>query len=119
MVGRSILTIIPPELHAEEPQIIQRLTRGERIAHYETVRLRKDGTRFDVSLSISPVRDSTGRVIGAAKILHDITAEKKAASGQRLFERSCGDADLDARLRYHCQSCRARRCPRLCRLVRR
>ena len=85
MVGRSILTIIPPELHSEEPQIIQRLTRGERIAHYETVRLRKDGTRFHVSLSISPVRDSSGRVVGAAKILHDITREKKAASGQQLL----------------------------------
>jgi PAS domain S-box-containing protein len=85
IVGRSILTIIPPELQAEEPEILARLSRGERIAHYETIRLAKDGTRLNVSLSISPVRDAHGRVVGASKILHDITAEKRAAAGQRLL----------------------------------
>ena len=72
-VGQAILLIIPPELHHEEVTILSKLRRGERIDHYETVRLRKDGTKVNVSLSISPVRDRQGKVIGAAKIARDIT----------------------------------------------
>jgi PAS domain S-box-containing protein len=77
-IGKSILMIIPPERQHEEQTIIERLRRGERIEHYETVRLTKDERRIDVSLSISPVRDDKGQVIAASKVLRDITAQKQA-----------------------------------------
>lgn len=76
MVGKSILTIIPPELHAEERTILEKIHAGERIDHYETVRVTKSGERIDVSLSISPVRDAWGAIVGASKILRDITQKK-------------------------------------------
>src|SRR6185437_7602202 len=72
-IGQSVYILIPPERHYEEPDIIGRLVRGDRVDHYETVRLHKDGTRLDVSLSISPIRDKTGRIIGAAKIARNIS----------------------------------------------
>ncbi|HEY3988851.1 MAG TPA: PAS domain S-box protein [Acidobacteriaceae bacterium] len=76
MVGASILRIIPEDLHADEAVILAKIRAGEHIDHFETVRLTKDGRRLDVSLSISPVRDHSGNVIGAAKILRDISARK-------------------------------------------
>jgi PAS domain S-box-containing protein len=78
MIGESILRVIPPELHPEEQEILAKLRNGERIERYETVRLRRNGQKFDVSLTISPVRDAEGRVIGAAKVAHDITARRRA-----------------------------------------
>lgn len=77
IVGRSILTLIPDELQDEEQTILSKIRSGERIDHYETVRLTKNGQRLDVSLSISPVRDGSGRVIGASKILRDVTQRKR------------------------------------------
>jgi PAS domain S-box-containing protein len=77
MIGESILTIVPPELHDEEREILRRLSRGERIEHFETVRLRKDGERVEVSLTISPIRDKDGRVVGASKVARDITDRKR------------------------------------------
>ena len=77
-IGRHITLIIPPERYAEESDILARLRRGERIDHFHTVRRRKDGSLLDVSLTISPVRDSSGRVIGASKVARDITAQKQA-----------------------------------------
>jgi PAS domain S-box-containing protein len=76
-VGQHISLIIPPELHREEEAIIQQLRAGQLIDHYETVRLRRDGTRVTVSLSISPVKDKEGKIIGAAKIARDITKHKQ------------------------------------------
>ena len=78
IIGRPITTIIPPELHAEEVEILGRLRRGERIDHYETERIAKDGTRIEVSLTISPVRDGKGTIIGASKIARDITQRKRS-----------------------------------------
>jgi PAS domain S-box-containing protein len=72
-IGRNIMIIIPPELRDEETQILRRLRAGERIGHYETTRVTKQGKRVNVSLTISPVRDSDGKVIGASKIARDIT----------------------------------------------
>ena len=83
IVGKSIYELIPPDLHAEEPEIIARLARGERIDHFETVRLRKDGKRIDVSLSVSPIRDPSGRVIGAAKVLRDVSDAKRLQRAER------------------------------------
>lgn len=76
-IGKPITIIIPPDLQSEEKEIISKLRRGIRIQHFETVRLRKDGTTIDVSLSISPIKDSKGNVIGAAKIARDITERKE------------------------------------------
>src|SRR6185437_12640123 len=72
MIGRSILTLIPPELHADEDMILSKIRSGEKIDHFETVRIAKSGERIDVSLSISPVRDEHGTIVGAAKIARDI-----------------------------------------------
>src|SRR4029079_2993302 len=60
-IGQTVYLIMPPERYDEEPKIIEQLSRGERIDHFETVRLRKDGTRIEVSLSVSPIRDASGR----------------------------------------------------------
>ena len=77
IVGQSILRLIPEELQAEEPVILTKIRAGERIDHFETVRLKKHGERFDASLTISPIRDNTGAIIGASKILRDISQRKK------------------------------------------
>ena len=85
MIGQPITRIIPPELHAEESEIIAQLKRGERIDHYETVRVAKDGRRIDMSLTTSPLRDKSGRVIGASKVGRDITERKQAEQLQRTL----------------------------------
>jgi PAS domain S-box-containing protein len=77
IIGRSISTLVPPDRANEIPQILERLKRGEHVDHYETVRVRKDGTRVDLSLTISPVRDGTGTIIGASGIGRDITEKKR------------------------------------------
>ncbi|HEX3436755.1 MAG TPA: PAS domain S-box protein [Pseudacidobacterium sp.] len=77
MIGESILKIIPRELHSEENAILQKIAAGQCINHYETIRLTKSGEKIDVSLSISPVRDESGVVIGASKILRDISSKRR------------------------------------------
>lgn len=78
LVGHSVRMLIPPERQAEEDQILTRLRRGERVQHFETVRVAKDGRPIDLALTISPVRDASGKIIGASKIGRDITAVKQA-----------------------------------------
>src|SRR5205823_3664696 len=85
MIGQSILRLIPPELHGEESEILARLQRGERIDHYETVRVAKDGRRVDVSLTVSPLRDRSGKVVGASKVGRDITERKRTEKLQRVL----------------------------------
>ena len=82
IIGRSITLIIPPERQDEEKMILDRVRRGERTEHYETVRVAKDGRAIHVSLTISPIHDRDGRIIGASKISRDITERKRAE--QRL-----------------------------------
>ena len=94
-IGQRITIIIPWERRAEEEDILRRLARGERIDHFETVRRRKDGSTLDVSLTISPIRDSTGRVIGASKIARDISDRKRADRALRQSERRLA-AEADA-----------------------
>jgi PAS domain S-box-containing protein len=77
-IGRSIKFIIPPELHGEEDVILARIRAGERVQHYETVRVTRDGTRLDFSLTISPLRDNSGKILGASKVGRDITVRKAA-----------------------------------------
>ena len=83
IIGRSVLTLIPPELQYEEAAIVARLSRGERIDHFETVRVRREGTRIEVSLSVSPIKDKSGRVVGAAKIARDITEQNRLLRAER------------------------------------
>jgi PAS domain S-box-containing protein len=85
MIGQPILKLIPPELHGEEREIIARLSRGERVRHYDTVRVGKDGRRIHLSLTVSPLRDGSGRVIGASKVARDITERKQAEALQRVL----------------------------------
>ncbi|KSV78503.1 PAS domain S-box protein [Ensifer sp. ENS07] len=87
MVGRSILTIIPTHLHDEERDLLQRLRKGERIEHFETARQRKDGSYITVSLTISPIRNAKGRIVGASKIARDITPAKDRERRIRLLLR--------------------------------
>jgi PAS domain S-box-containing protein len=79
MIGRHILTLIPESRKDEEPRIIERLKRGERVDHFETQRVTKDGRLLDISLTISPIKDKHGNVVGASKIARDITAQKQIA----------------------------------------
>ncbi|HEY4356354.1 MAG TPA: PAS domain S-box protein [Acidobacteriaceae bacterium] len=93
IIGQSVLLLIPPELHSEEQAILEKIRAGDHVEHYETVRMRRDGGRLDVSLTVSPIKDRTGAVIGASKIVRNISdrkrmersllqAEKLAASGR-------------------------------------
>jgi len=85
VLGRSIALVVPPELPDELPRILGRIRRGEQIEQYETVRVRKDGSRLYVSLTISPVRDAAGTVIGASTIARDITRRKRAEATTRAL----------------------------------
>ena len=86
-VGKSITILIPADRLDEEPQVLARIRRGERIDHYETVRRRKDGSLIDISLTVSPVKDTSGRIIGASKIARDITERRRAREQQTLLLR--------------------------------
>jgi len=94
MIGQSITRIIPEELQHEEVEILAKLRRGERIERYETTRVRKDGKKVYISLTISPIRESSGETVGAAKIAHDITERRRAE--QALLERETELARLAA-----------------------
>ena len=85
-VGRPLLMLIPPERTGEEPEILARIARGESVDHFDTVRLRKDGRRIDVSVTISPVRDSAGQIVGVSKVARDTTEQKLALEALRLSE---------------------------------
>lgn len=87
IIGRPITTVIPPELHKDEVEILRKIQAGERIEHFETVRMTKSGERIDVSLTISPVRNPQGTIIGAAKILRDITMQKRLEEALHTTER--------------------------------
>jgi PAS domain S-box-containing protein len=77
VLGKPITIVIPPDRLGEEPEILSRLERGERVDHFETIRRHKEGTLLDISLTISPVKDSQGKVVGASKIARDITERKR------------------------------------------
>jgi two-component system cell cycle sensor histidine kinase/response regulator CckA len=84
VLGKPITLLLPPELGEEEERILRRLSVGERIEHYETVRLAKDGRRVEVSVTSSPIKDIHGRIVGASKIARDITERKRADEALRL-----------------------------------
>jgi PAS domain S-box-containing protein len=86
VVGKPVTILIPPDRQHEEPAILAKLRRGERVDHFETIRIRKDGAPLHISLTISPVRDDSGRIVGVSKIARDITERK-------LAERALLEAD--------------------------
>ncbi|PZM13941.1 PAS domain S-box protein [Rhizobium tubonense] len=86
-IGRHVVMLIPLDRHNEETDILSRIRRGERIDHYETIRRRKDGSLIEISLSVSPIRNREGRVIGASKIARDITERRRAEEQQHLLIR--------------------------------
>jgi PAS domain S-box-containing protein len=86
VIGQPITLIVPPDLYDEEHDILRRLRAGERVEHYETVRFTKAGERIDVSLTISPMRDPSGRIVGCSKIARDITSAKRAETALRQSE---------------------------------
>jgi PAS domain S-box-containing protein len=100
MIGRSIAAIIPPELQADEPRILETIVRGERINHFETVRVAKSGKRIEVSLTVSPLTDENGKVVGAAKIARDITQDKKTLRALRISERLASVGRLAATIAH-------------------
>jgi PAS domain S-box-containing protein len=85
VIGKPITILIPQDLIHEEPEIIERVRKGERVDQYDTVRRRKDGSLIDISLTVSPLKDSEGRIIGASKIARDITERKRAQQQQKLL----------------------------------
>jgi PAS domain S-box-containing protein len=85
MVGNSLAILVTPDHPDELPSLMERLKHGERIEHYETVRVRKDGTQFDVALTISPIKNEHGEVVGASKIARDITARKRSEAALRFL----------------------------------
>ena len=84
VIGRSISILIPPDRLDEEPEILARIRRGARVEHYDTVRRRKDGSLVEISLTVSPVKDAEGRIIGVSKIARDITERRQAQVQQNL-----------------------------------
>src|SRR6266496_2059970 len=78
VMGKSITVLIPPDRDNEEPEILERIRKGELMDHYETMRRRKDGSLVEISLTVSPVIDESGKIVGASKIARDITARKEA-----------------------------------------
>jgi len=84
VIGKSITILIPPDRLDEEPAILAQLRKGQRVDHYHTVRVRKDGSFVDISLTISPVRNAAGEIVGASKIARDITQQKRAEDALHL-----------------------------------
>ena len=87
VIGMPVTMLIPVDRQDEEPTILARIRRGERVDHFETIRQRKDGSLVDISLTISPVRDRDGKIIGASKIARDITERRRAEEQQRMLLR--------------------------------
>jgi PAS domain S-box-containing protein len=91
-IGRSIRLIIPPERQQEEDYVLAQLRRGEKVEHFETMRLTKDGRRLDISLTVSPIRDAAGRIVGASKIARDISEKKRLEREQELMRQQLVEA---------------------------
>ena len=98
MIGTSIMRLIPPDRQAEELEILARIRRGERFDHFETIRLTKDGRQLSVSITVSPIKDSAGHVVGASKVLRDITERKKA---EAALKKAVEEVEAANRERLH------------------
>jgi PAS domain S-box-containing protein len=110
LVGQSIRILIPPDRQGEEDEILSRIRRGDRIEHFETVRLAKGGRRLDISLTISPIRNAAGAIVGASKIAHDITEQKQSRAARAYLAaivESSEDAVISKDMNGVIQSCNA------------
>src|SRR4051812_6859441 len=103
--GRHVRMLLPPELVGEEERILARIRAGVSVSHYETVRVRRDGTRLDISLSVSPIRNAAGEIIGASKIARDITEQKKLIGNRDKIEAEL--AKVHADLQQHASNLEA------------
>ena len=92
MVGTPILRLIPIERHDEEKHILETIRRGESLRHFETKRVTKDGRRIYVSVTVSPIKNTAGQIIGISKVARDITERKRAAAELLELQRRIGDA---------------------------
>ena len=93
MIGTSIMRLIPPDRQTEEQEILSRIRRGERVDHFETIRLAKDGRQLNISVTVSPIKDSDGRVVGASKVARDVTERKKAEEALRKASEEAEEAN--------------------------
>ena len=93
MIGTSIMRLIPPDRQTEEQEILSRIRRGERVDHFETVRLAKDGRQLNISVTVSPIKDSDGRVVGASKVARDITEQKNAEEALKRASEEAEEAN--------------------------
>ncbi len=100
MIGQPIRKLIPPDLQDDEERILATIARGERIEHFDTVRVAKDGRQIDVSLTISPIRDEDGQIVGASKIARDITQKKRTEQALRMTERLASVGRLAATMAH-------------------
>lgn len=98
IIGKPVLLIIPPELQDEETIILSKIRAGDRVDHFETVRVRKDGRRVDISLTVSPIRTPDGQIIGASKIARDITDKKRAEHERQLLLKEAENARHEAEM---------------------
>jgi PAS domain S-box-containing protein len=101
VIGRHVSMLMPPELVEDMPRILDRIRRGEKVDHYQTKRQRKDGAIIDVSLTVSPIRDAVGRIIGASKIGRDVTAEKRAREEREELLRAAEAAKAETEAASH------------------
>ena len=100
IIGKPVTLVIPPELHKDEAMILSKIRRGERIEHFETVRVTKSGRRLDVSLTVSPLKHADGHVIGAAKIVRDITERKRTTEALLRTEKMAATGQLAATIAH-------------------
>jgi PAS domain S-box-containing protein len=97
-IGQPITMLIPPDRADEEPGILERIRRGERVEHYETIRRRKDGTLVDISLTVSPIVDEHGQIVGASKIARDITERRRMEQKERDLAVATARREIEAEL---------------------
>jgi PAS domain S-box-containing protein len=100
IVGKSILRLIPPHLYADEKRIISSIKAGQRIEHFETVRLNKSGELMDVSITVSPVRDQSGEIVGASKILRDVSSRKRSETSLLQAEKIAATGRMAATIAH-------------------
>lgn len=105
VIGRPVTILMPPAQADEEPGLLAKIRRGERVDHYETIRRRNDGSLVNVSLSLSPLKDASGRIVGAAKIARDITRQKRVEEELKAQTESCGSRRIRCGLRRCCPIC--------------